>query len=256
MAGKLRILFLRPLERSTFRPTFLLNLLRILHAIQWCGPACGLVDESFGPARALRALRAVWTTRRTTASSCPQVYHTLGLLAHRVHRPNNELENIYRQLRIRWGNYLEHNRVSFGECRVEMWRGGGRRGLSVAAPFVGRCLTSRTLTPFPHPPHRTRRADLRHRALGQDLTPSPTARCASTSVGRPDRGSGRDTRGDIRATHSCVLCVSCTTTGATAWWCKLSTTSVVSCPVPVRAVSAWIFSTTCLTLLRDGFAPR
>ena len=49
-----------------------------------------------------------------------------------------------------------------------MWRGGLRRSLSVSAPFVWRCLTSRTITPFPHPPHRTGHAELPHPALGQD----------------------------------------------------------------------------------------
>ncbi|MBC8742458.1 hypothetical protein F6X40_38805, partial [Paraburkholderia sp. UCT31] len=39
--------------------------------------------------------------------------------------------------------------------RVEMWRGSGRFGLSVAAPFVWRCPNNFTLTPFPHPAHRT-----------------------------------------------------------------------------------------------------
>jgi hypothetical protein len=52
--------------------------------------------------------------------------------------------------------------------RVRMWRGGLRCGLSVSASFVWRCLTSRTITPFPHPPQRTGRADFPHPALGQD----------------------------------------------------------------------------------------
>ena len=52
--------------------------------------------------------------------------------------------------------------------RVKMWRGGLRCSLSVAAPFVWRCLNSRTITPFPHPPHRTGHADFPHPALGQD----------------------------------------------------------------------------------------
>ena len=52
--------------------------------------------------------------------------------------------------------------------RVRMWRGGLRFSLSVTAPFVWRCLNSRTITPFPQPPHRTGQADLRHPALGQD----------------------------------------------------------------------------------------
>ena len=54
-------------------------------------------------------------------------------------------------------------RVPFG--RVEMWRGGFRFGLSVAASFVWRCLTSLTITPFPHPARQTGRADLPHPAF-------------------------------------------------------------------------------------------
>ena len=57
--------------------------------------------------------------------------------------------------------------------RVEMWRGGCRLNISVAASFVRRCLSSgSSMTPFPHPAHRTGRADLPHPALGQDFTPS------------------------------------------------------------------------------------
>jgi hypothetical protein len=36
--------------------------------------------------------------------------------------------------------------------RVGVWRGGGRPNISVAAPFVWRCLTGSTVAPFPHPP--------------------------------------------------------------------------------------------------------
>src|SRR3954452_24171407 len=43
--------------------------------------------------------------------------------------------------------------------RVGVWRGGGRPGMSVAAPFVWRCLSGSTLAPFPHPSHRTGHAD-------------------------------------------------------------------------------------------------
>ena len=71
--------------------------------------------------------------------------------------------------------------------RVEMWRGGGRLGISVSAPFVWRCLTGAALAPFPHPAHRTGRADFPHPALGQGLTPSPTARCARARPGVPGR---------------------------------------------------------------------
>ena len=58
--------------------------------------------------------------------------------------------------------------------RVEMWRGGLRFCLSVAAPFVWRCLNSLTITPFPHPAHQTGHAELPHPAFEQELTPSHT----------------------------------------------------------------------------------
>jgi hypothetical protein len=47
---------------------------------------------------------------------------------------------------------------------------------------VWRCLSGSTLTPFPHPAHRTGQADLPHPALGQDFTPSPTARRAQARL--------------------------------------------------------------------------
>src|SRR5450759_4766453 len=56
--------------------------------------------------------------------------------------------------------------------RVEMWRGGVRQNISVAASFVWRCLNGSTMAPFPHPAHRTGQADFPHPALGQDFTPS------------------------------------------------------------------------------------
>ena len=42
--------------------------------------------------------------------------------------------------------------------RVEMWRSGCRPNISVAAPFVWRCLTGSTVAPFPHPPGHRRRS--------------------------------------------------------------------------------------------------
>src|ERR1700694_5849780 len=63
-------------------------------------------------------------------------------------------------------------RFSHSLGRVEMWRGGCRLNISVAASFVWRCLSGSALTPFPHPAHRTGLADLPHPALGQDFTPS------------------------------------------------------------------------------------
>src|ERR1700737_28227 len=38
--------------------------------------------------------------------------------------------------------------------RVEMWRGGCRLNISVAASFDWRCLSGSTMAPFPHPAHR------------------------------------------------------------------------------------------------------
>ena len=53
-------------------------------------------------------------------------------------------------------------------CKVEMWRGGCRSNISVSASFVWRCLSGATMTPFPHPSHRTGHEDFPHPALGQD----------------------------------------------------------------------------------------
>src|SRR5258708_9277477 len=45
-----------------------------------------------------------------------------------------------------------------------MWGGGFRWHISVAAPFVWRCLNGSTIAPFPHPAHRTGQADFPHPA--------------------------------------------------------------------------------------------
>src|ERR1700746_3402317 len=82
------------------------------------------------------------------------------------------------------------------ESRVEMWRRGGTPDISVAALFVWRCLTGSAVAPFPHPAHRTGRADFPHPALGQDVTPSPTARCTRAQSGVRDRNARRGARGD------------------------------------------------------------
>ena len=65
------------------------------------------------------------------------------------------------------------------------------RAYPLSAPFVWRCLNSQTVTPFPHPAHRTGQAQLTHPALGQDILPShtegrddavqPTARTVASS---------------------------------------------------------------------------
>jgi hypothetical protein len=83
-----------------------------------------------------------------------------------------------------------------GESRVGVWRGGVRLGIAVAAPFVRRCLSGSAVAPFPHPPHRTGHADLPHPALGQDLTPSSTARRAQAGSDVRARSARRGARVD------------------------------------------------------------
>jgi hypothetical protein len=98
----------------------------------------------------------------------------------------------------------ENGRETPDRGRVGMWRGGARLTMSVAAPFVWRCLSRSAITPFPHPAHRTQQADFPHCALGQDLTPSPT-------TGRGRAGSdvrARSTRRGARvdSSRACVAC--------------------------------------------------
>src|ERR1700732_2411414 len=71
-----------------------------------------------------------------------------------------------------------------------MWCGGVRYTISVAAPFVWRCLSGSTMAPFPHPAHRTGQADFPHPALGQDFTlsratPSAASEHLSELIGFP-----------------------------------------------------------------------
>ena len=82
------------------------------------------------------------------------------------------------------------------QCKVEMWRGGCRSNISVSASFVWRCLSGSTMTPFPHPSHRTGHEDFPHPALGQDFTPSPTARRAQAGTGARARSTRKGARVD------------------------------------------------------------
>ena len=82
------------------------------------------------------------------------------------------------------------------EGRVGMWRGGCRLNISVAASFVWRCLSGSAVTPFPHSAHRTGQADLPHPALGQNFTPSPTARRVQAGPGVRARSAHRGARVD------------------------------------------------------------
>jgi hypothetical protein len=80
----------------------------------------------------------------------------------------------------------------FEKSRVEMWRRCCRSDIAVSASFVWRCLSGSTMAPFPHPAHRTGRADFPHPALGQDLTPSPTARRGQAQSNARARSARRD----------------------------------------------------------------
>ena len=83
--------------------------------------------------------------------------------------------------------------------RVEMWRGGRRSGLSVAAPFVWRCPSNLAVAPFPHPPRRTGRADRPHPALFRRIKPSRSSgrvqSAAGVSAPTSRRGTGRSIGG-------------------------------------------------------------
>src|SRR6266446_5949534 len=68
--------------------------------------------------------------------------------------------------------------------------------ISVAAPFVRRSLTGSTMAPFSHPAHRTGQADFPHPALGQNFTPSPTARRAQAGSDVRAQSARKDARVD------------------------------------------------------------
>ena len=63
-------------------------------------------------------------------------------------------------------------------------------------PGIWRRLSGPTMTPFPHPARRTGHADLTHPALGQDLTPSPTARRGQARLSVRARSARRGARVD------------------------------------------------------------
>ncbi len=70
--------------------------------------------------------------------------------------------------------------------------------ISVAAPFVRRCLTGSTMSPFSHPAHRTGQAGFPHPALGQNFTPSPTARRAQAGSSVRGQSARKDARTGFR----------------------------------------------------------
>jgi transposase len=88
--------------------------------------------------------------------------------------------------------FLEDGRVEMG--RVEVWRGCCRLNISVAVPFVLRCLTGPTLAPSPHPARQTGHADFPHPAFSRSVRPLLSA--GRRVAVEPCRGrvSRRDTR--------------------------------------------------------------
>jgi hypothetical protein len=110
------------------------------------------------------------------------------------HQVSIELRPAIVEGRTRFGDW--EGDLVIGAGRVEMWRGSSRSGIAVAASFVWRCPSNLTITPFPHPAHRTGRADFPHPALGQDFTPSPTPRCALARTGARARSARRGARVD------------------------------------------------------------
>jgi len=130
-----------------------------------------------------------------------QLNALLDLCIEHADAKHEKTRALARELLNDWNTFwivLEHPELPLS--RVEVWRGDRRPGLSVAAPFVWRCLTSQTLAPFPHPARRTRRADFPQRALFQSIKPSHSngwrASAAGVSVPVLRRGTGRNI-GDI-----------------------------------------------------------
>src|SRR5690606_6105867 len=112
--------------------------------------------------------------------------------------------------------------------RVEMWRGGVRIFSTVAAPFVWRCLNRRSLTPFPHPAHRTGQADFPHPALGRDIMFAPTGDFASNGASAPDRDHDEAPRSSS-GSHAGVCSV---TSGGAESWCIGRSTGMTAQPDP------------------------
>jgi transposase len=121
-------------------------------------------------------------------------------IAERRVEPNSRLGGAFDYLLKRWASLTGFLTVPGAPLgRVEVWRGDRRPGLSGSAPFVWRCLTSRTLAPFPHPARRTRRADFLQRALFQTIKPSHSngRRATAPGVSAPvfHTGTGRSIGG-------------------------------------------------------------
>jgi len=83
------------------------------------------------------------------------------------------------------------------------------------------------MAPFSHPAHRPGQTDFPHPALGQNFTPSPTARRAQACSGVRARSARKDARVDRSRPCDAWFCAWTATTGATASQC--------SCRVPDTA---------------------
>ena len=164
-----------------------------------------------------------------------------------------------------------------------MWRGGFRSSRSVAAPFVWRCLradhdsvsTSRSSNRtcgFPASGSRTRTSRLRPRRRRAQAGPDGRARSARKGA-RVDRFPPWRrltlclTRNHRRSRIARVVVDRpirfadgpyCRSSSPSRAACRFncSTSSVVSCQLPDRTVSAWTFSTMRLMLFFDGRVPK
>jgi transposase len=115
--------------------------------------------------------------------------------------------------------YLDDGRLELG--RVEVWRGCGRLNISVAAPFVWRCLTGSTLAPSPHPARQTGHADFPHPAFSRSVRPSLLAgQCVAVEC-RRGQASRRDTRSGSGGTQRLVSQRVASTSGGPVVPCML-----------------------------------
>jgi transposase len=107
--------------------------------------------------------------------------------------------------------FLDDGRIELG--RVEMWRGCCRPNISVAAPFVWRCLTGSTLAPSPHPARQTGHADFPHPAFSRPVRPSLLAGRRVAAERCRGRASRRDTRLGSGGTQRLVAPSAASTSG-------------------------------------------
>ena len=98
--------------------------------------------------------------------------------------------------RVLLDHRIEISMDGCGRChgRVEVWRSCCRLNISVAAPFVWRCLTGSTLAPSPHPARQTGHADFPHPAFSRPVRPSLSAGRRVAVERCRGRASRRDTR--------------------------------------------------------------